>query len=488
MRHKNWVTSLKLEQWADSLSARSLLPQLLRRLVHATLQPAAIKRVQFPSGEGVQRPGEDGLTETSVSNAKVPIEITAWEAGTDKNIHSKAEKDFGKRTPDGQTTFVFVTPRKWIKKQDWSDKKRKLGVWRDVLAYDSADLEEWLELAPAVDIWLAHEIGLRPSGVCDLATHWKNLTATLRLPLAPSFVLTDRNDSVNELRDWLSGPASALAVEAPSPAEVVDFVAAWVASLDTPEQVEVAARAVVVEDREAWRALAASGSRLLLIAAPQLELEAELIAEAVRQNHHVVIFASRHQKRHADKLTLRRMFQSNLNDALRAAGAGSVDAPRIVRGAGGSFTILKRLLSNNPTLTSPGWCRGTEASALAPLLLAGAWDDNNPADKAILERLAGRPYAELLALANRLRVEPDAPIMRVGTNWMFVSRADSWRLLHWAIASDLFGRFETISIEVLMEANPAFDLPTDERFFASIQGKTLKHSEALRRGIADSLG
>ena len=488
VRHRNWVTSLKLEQWAVSLSARALLPQLLRRLVHATLESTAIRRAQFPSGEGVQRPDEDGLTETSSGNAKVPVGSAAWEIGCDKGIKGKAEDDFAKRTPNAQTTFVFVTPRKWTKKQDWCDEKRKLGLWSDVLTYDSADLEEWLELAPAVDIWLAHEIGLKPPGVCDLATHWKNLAASLRLPLTPSFALTDRKEAATKFREWLRGTPSALAVEAPSPAEVVDFIAGWAASLDAPEQAAVASRAIIVEEREAWRALAASGSRLLLIAGPQLELEAELVSEAVRQNHHVVVFASRHRRLQGTTLTLRRMFQSNLNDALRAAGANGADAQRIAREAGGSFTILKRLLSLNPALMRPRWCLGGEASALAPLLLAGAWDDNNPADKAILERLSGRPYAELLALANRLRVEHDAPVMRVGTGWMFVSRADSWRLLHWALTSDLLGRFEAIAIEVLSEANPAFELPADERYLASVRGKILKNSGALREGLAETLG
>lgn len=488
MRHKNWVTALKLEQWADSLSARALLPQLLRRLVHATLESTAIKRAQFPSGEGVQRPDEDGMTETSAGNAKVPIGSAAWESGCNKDIIGKAEEDFTKRTPSAQSAFVFVTPRKWTRKKEWCDEKRKLDVWREVLAYDSADLEEWLELAPAVDIWLAHEIGLKPPGVCDLATHWRNLAASLRLPLAPSFVLTDRNEAANQFRDWLRGPTSALAVEAPSPAEVIEFVAGWVASLDAPDQAVVASRAIIVEEREAWRALAASDSRLLLIAGPQLELEAELIAEAVRQNHHVIVFASRHRKHQGATLALRRMFQSNLHDALRAAGASAVDSQRIAREAGGSFTILKRLLSHNPALTTPRWCRGAESSTFAPLMLAGAWDDSNPADRAILERLSGRPYGELLALANRLRVEPDAPVMHVGTGWTFVSRADSWRLLQWALTSDLFGRFEAIAIEVLAEANPAFELPAGERYLASIHGKTLKHSGALREGLAESLG
>lgn len=353
VRHKNWVTSLKLEDWADSLSARSMLPQLLRRLIHATLDASDVKRAQFPSGEGVQRPDEDGLTETSEGNAKVPAGQAAWESGCNENIKRKAEEDFAKRKPDAKATFIFVTPRKWTKKKDWCDEKRKPSSWLDVRAYDSADLEEWLELAPAVDIWLAHEIGLKPAGVCDLATHWKNLAASLRLPLAPSFVLTDRKEAATKFREWLHGTPSAIAVEAPSPAEVVDFVAGWTASLNEPEQAAVASRAIIVEEREAWRALAASGSRLLLIAGPQLELEAELVAEAVRQNHHVVVFASRHKRLQGTTLTLRRMFQSNLHDGIRAAGVNAADAQRIARETGGSFTILKRLLSQNPALTTP---------------------------------------------------------------------------------------------------------------------------------------
>jgi hypothetical protein len=488
MRHRNWVTSLKLEQWADSLTARALLPQLLRRLVHATLDASAIQRAEFPSGEGVQRHGIDGLTESTAGNAKVPAGQTAWESGCDKAIKGKADDDYSNRTPDSTSTFVFVTPRKWTKKQDWCDEKRKPALWRDVRVYDSADLEEWLELAPAVDIWLAHEIGLKPTGVCDLATHWKNLAATLRLPLAPSFVLTDRKEATAEFRQWLRAAPSALAVEAPSPTEAVDFIAGWAASLDASEQAAVASRAVIVEEREAWRALAASGSRLLLIAAPQLELEQELVAEAVRQNNQVVVFAPRHRRHQGTTVKLVRMFRSDLHDALRAAGVAGVESQRIAREAGGSFTILKRLLSLNPSLTTPRWSLGGEACSIVPLLLAGGWDDNSPADKEILERLAGRSYPDSLALANRMRIEHDAPIMRIGTCWMFVSRPDAWRLLHWALTSDLLGRFEAIATEVLSEANPAFELSPDERYLASVRGKTLKHSPTLREGISDILG
>jgi hypothetical protein len=117
-----------------------------------------------------------------------------------------------------------------------------------------------------------------------LAAHWKNLAALLRLPLGPSFVLTDRTDAASEFREWLSGAPSAVAIEAPSPMEVLDFIAGWTASLDEPEQTAVASRAVIVEEREAWRALAASDSRLLLISSPQLELEPELAVRDVLED------------------------------------------------------------------------------------------------------------------------------------------------------------------------------------------------------------
>src|SRR6516162_7762888 len=34
--HKNWVTARHLEEWAGTLEARSVLPQLVRRLIRAT--------------------------------------------------------------------------------------------------------------------------------------------------------------------------------------------------------------------------------------------------------------------------------------------------------------------------------------------------------------------------------------------------------------------------------------------------------------------
>src|SRR5262249_20163158 len=155
------------------------------------------------------------------------------------------------------TTFVFVTPRKWQKKGEAVKAKAKLGIWKDVRVYDSASLEEWLERAPAVDVWLARTIRVRPVGLADIDEYWANLAAVTDPSLTPEVFLASRGKEVARLKEWLEGPPDVLAIETRSPAEAVDFVAAFSRSPSAGDA--FTARALVVETREAWRAMAASG-------------------------------------------------------------------------------------------------------------------------------------------------------------------------------------------------------------------------------------
>ncbi|MCV5682617.1 hypothetical protein OFN25_33290, partial [Escherichia coli] len=47
--------------------------------------------------------------------------------------------------------------------------------------------------------------------------------------------------------------------------------------------------------------------------------------------------------------------------------------------------------------------------------------------------------------------------------------------------------FKSSAISVLKEPDPAFELPAEERYAASIHGKVLKFSSTLRQGIAEGL-
>src|SRR5262249_20917827 len=143
--HNNWVTARHLEEWADTLPARGMLPQLIRRLIHATGRGVTYR--EFPAGEQVQRPGWDGVAEATEADEFVAEGVSGWEMGVDNDSAAKFEDDFAKRTKNAQgltkrkTTFVFVTPRKWQKKGGRVKAKLKLGTWKDVRVYDSASLE-----------------------------------------------------------------------------------------------------------------------------------------------------------------------------------------------------------------------------------------------------------------------------------------------------------------------------------------------------------
>src|SRR5437588_1430507 len=142
-----------LAQWANRLDAQGLLPKLVRRLILATA--GDITRIGARSEEGVRYPGFDGIVEIGKGNAFVPTGLSVWEMGVNQDPKGKAESDYTKRTEDpagvepSQTTFVFVTPRRWPGKEDWVEDKRASGMWRDVQVLDADDLETWLELAPA---------------------------------------------------------------------------------------------------------------------------------------------------------------------------------------------------------------------------------------------------------------------------------------------------------------------------------------------------
>lgn len=112
-----FVNALSIRQWADRIEARSILPQVLRRLVIATVDN--ISGIDFPAHESVQRSGFDGIVVCAQGNAWVPAGRSVWELGVNKEVKSKADQEFEKRTEktpqeeQKSSCFVFVTPRHW---------------------------------------------------------------------------------------------------------------------------------------------------------------------------------------------------------------------------------------------------------------------------------------------------------------------------------------------------------------------------------------
>lgn len=234
MRCPKWITAQDIDRWASTPQAKFLLPDLLRRLVFATVPRENLKKIDFPSGAEVQRPGYDGTTVTTKTTPFVPEGVCFWELGCDANPKKKAQDDYDKRIKRHQerlnagetenlaeVTYITVTALDWQKAEDWAKDRRTEGKFKDVQVYDSNRLEHWIQDAPAVGLWLAQKIKGKHDGVLDLEAHWANVQATLRRPLPPKILLVNRDGIGTSFSEWLNQPNGEMAVKGPAAAELV---------------------------------------------------------------------------------------------------------------------------------------------------------------------------------------------------------------------------------------------------------------------------
>lgn len=481
------IDATDLNQWANRRDAQGFIPKLLRRLVRATVR--RIERIGFPAEEAVQLGGWDGTLKVEEGNEFVPAGQSVWEFGTNRGVKGKADKDYGKRKADPlglkpeETTYIFVTPRRWGGKGDWVSERQSEGVWREVRAYDADDLEEWLELAPGVHIWLSTLLGKRPEGVGDLSDFWLDWSEATAPSFSPELMISGRTKQADRLRAWLCELPSSITVQAEAREDALAFFTAALHQLPAEEREAHLARAIIVRERAAWQQLAASGESLILV--PMFD-EREAVAGAVGRGHHVLIPLGKDESDSAS-VTIPRLHRREAKDALTAMGLSDRRAEELATLARRSLRALRRKLAVNPEVQRPAWAKPAEARALIPVLLAGGWNDANAADREVVSKLARAPYEEITHTLVRWANEPDAPVRRVGDTWLLASKEDAWVLLSRFVTRDNLESFEGVAVEVLGSADPSFDLPADKRWMANVFGEALPYSGLLWEALAETL-
>lgn len=485
----SWTKAIDLQQWAPKNEARFTLPALIRRLVWATTKG---KRVfSFPAGEGVQRPSWDGQLTVDQGNVWVPDQSSTWEMSTGGPPATKAAENYKKRTastPAGeaaQLTFVFVTPLKWTEKQTWANERKSEGIWKDVRVLDNDDLEHWLEVAPAVDTWIARLVGKVPIGVRDLSHHW-DLIAALTKPALPSTAfLAGRQPARDKLAQALEHEPREIPVAASSEQELVDFIAAAFGSLC--EDDALPARLILVETPEAWNQISASTEPLVIIPAPGLAVTRTAIAQAVKSGHHVITRRPYSTQVESATLRLPRAWRHELSEALIKAGFTEERAGRLAGECGGYMAVLQRLAVPNSGTAAPTWAQDPDGTLLTPFVLFGSWDDAKAADHEVVAQLTGYDYDNALALASSWLVKPESPFRRNGTEWHVASREDAWIHLAPRLSRVQLDRLAKVAVDVLSEDDPRFELDAEQRAFAALDDKLPRHSGELREGLAETL-
>ncbi len=504
MNHNHIVKAGDLERYAPTRESQAVIPELIYHLVRQSCSNLVVCRI--PYGDAVNQPGWDGIVEAKEGFCEfVPKGRSYWEIGTGANPQHKATADFKKRTKAiddaerAKSAFVFVTPRSsgsgsWnVAKQDsWIEQRKKSG-WKLIRIIDGVKLADWLREFPAIGKWMAKELGLTANlrGLSTAAEHWENLTfkrAKGDPPLPPKLFTVGREAACTALQGRFAGETKPLMLRAESRQDVADFVAAFLVGLDKETSSVFSNRCLYINDEQAWRSIVETRSQHVLVADTKLGLEteegAELLTIARRTGHAVVVpLCGAWSGKSPEILKLRSPSKSQIESTLKEAGYIDIRASELANIGG--VSAIRRHFQGYDTL--PPYATWDNATSIAQAGLIGKWDGSNPIDRAALEVLLGKEYGGWIEILRPDTLRADTPLIQNNERWKFVARGEAWDSLGCRITDDDLDRFQTMAINVLGERDPQFDLPKEERFFASIRGKALTHSSLIREGVAETL-
>ena len=483
------VKANDIVSWADTHGSRHQLAVFLRKLIHSTCD--GLEYVNFPGNDDSQRKGWDGHVKSSVGNPWVPSGVTCWEFGTGGKARKKADSDYLARTKSTQeevrkeTVFVFVTPRRWEDKESWIAERRAEGKWRDVLAWDANDLEQWLELSIAGQVWFDAHWGQNLGGAKSLELCWREWCADCE----PSFTHELFAEAISSLKDQLLAhlerdSTGILRVIADSKQEGLAFIAALLFS-SGEESCKLVDKMVVFTKPGILSKLATESKGFIPVITNE-ETEKEL-AEIGFPSKALVV---EHQNPISSQATisLRPLSTQAFREALESLGLGPDEINMLDKKTGRSITVLRRCLARNEQLKHPVWANKERyVSSLSAMALAGVWKSNNEADNILIRELAKVSSDSWNSDFKQLLEIEDSPVWSIGDHRGVTSKLDVLYGLARSLTEDMFERFLDVAEIVLFENDPSLELPEEHRWAAVIYEKTREFSDALRRSLGESL-
>ncbi len=485
------IEAAAIDRWAATAEAQRLLPALVRRLI---LADEGVTAIDMPAGDSVSRPGWDGKVECGPGSPWTPAGSSVWELSCQGDPARKAKADLDKRTrqtlaeEQSGKTLVLLTARKWTGKGDWLATLEDRGAWARILVYDADDLEQWLERQPTVALWLADRFGLTGPGVESLACFWEGWAEQSAPPITPAALATGRDATAKAFvtrmrRRVLEGGAAVVTLRADSALEGAAFCAA--ALLAEPD---ISARALVVTHPDGWRIVEQNPSVAVAIAAAP-----ELAEHPARRPGLVVVipYAAGDMSRQyggpagADgpELMLDRADQGNFERALDGLGLERGDARRLAVSTGRSWSVFRRHVAVNPVLRAPAWLAAPQAPALSTLCLLGSWSASHAGDRALVETVAGRPFAEIESDLRALAQLDDAPVLSIGAVWKAKAPIELLDLFGSRITDAELSRFFVEARTLLATPDPEVDHPPDQLF----RTYERTHSGLLLEAVCDTL-
>ncbi|MGV2967167.1 hypothetical protein [Paenibacillus sp. AGC30] len=487
MHSKILVDATDLVKWADRRDSQALLPMLIRNLILSSSDN--IDKISFAAGEGVSLGGWDGVTVAQDGDSFLPKGTTVWEMGVSRGVKVKADTDYEKRSTDplfmspNETTYIFITLRRWRDKDKWTEGRKKEGIWKDIQVYDADDLETWLSQNPTVHVWLSMHLGKHPQNCIDLSNYWIDWSEETQPTIPPEMVLAGRESIKEEISEWLRNANSPLTIQAETRDEAIAVFAASISLLSPLDRDFNLSKAIVVNNSEAWTYLSSSQNNLILIPS----FDSEGLSRAIRNGHHVMIPLGRSDSTTKDTKQIPRLSRERVTSILIDKGLNEQLSRELGLLARRGLTTFRRRTALSPEIRQPLWALPGEARSLVPLLLAGGWSDTKDGDQESLNELAQCSYDKLNELLFRWENESDPPIRRINHAWYIISKEDAWSLLRRYVTLADLEKFRSVALKVLGATDPKLELPFEKQWMAEVLGYTSNYSGIFIRNIADTL-
>lgn len=484
------VTRDNIERWADTTFSKAALPYLISRLVRATT-PASTK-ANLPSGSATYIGGWDGIVNCESETAYVPKGTSLWEFGTNSDIKGKADGDYNKRkgnsisfTPK-DSVFVFVTPRLWSKKNEWVKEKKAENHWKDVIVYDSVDIEQWLDIALSVSRWFAAQdgVGTYPfDGIMTADEFWEEWSIGAKgLVLLPESIIAGREYEKNQLLITLQGDPTIKGIKASTKNEAIAFIIAAAKTFPDDDSDRFFSKALIIDTEGNFRGVRINTNTSLNLI-PRFD-EAQPLYAAVSKGHHVLVPLGADDDFNQETITLPTIDRDGQINSLIKSGVSKDEAEKFSRESGRNITILKKLLGF--PYNKAKWFFKEDIREIIPALLLGRWNETFVGDIELIEQLSNQKYADYLVTLNKWRNFEESPIIQIGETWRLTSPLDLWTNLSAQLTENDFKNLQECFYQAFKNGNPIIK-PKDENDFAASFNKKRKYSNWSREGLTQSL-
>jgi|26BtaG_2_1085354.scaffolds.fasta_scaffold02139_1 hypothetical protein len=484
------VTRDHIERWANTTFSKAALPYLISRLVRATT-PVSTK-ANLPSGSATYIGGWDGIVNCESQTSYVPKGMSLWEFGTNSDIRRKANGDYTKRknNPIGFTpkdsVFIFVTPRVWTKKDDWIKEKKVENHWKDVIVYDSVDIEQWLDIALSVSRWFAAQdgVGAYPfDGIMTADEFWEEWSIGAKgLVLLPECIIAGREFEKNQLLTTLQGDPTIKGIKASTKNEAIAFIIASAKTFPVEEAGRFFSKALILDTEGIFRGVRINTNTSLNLI-PRFD-EAQPLYAAVAKGHHVLVPLGADDDFNQETISLPTIDRDGQINSLIESGISKDEAERFSRESGRNVTILKKLLGF--PYNKAKWFFKEDIREILPALLLGRWNETFVGDIGIIEQLSNQKYTDYLITLNKWKNFEESPIIQIGETWRLTSPLDLWTNLSSQLTDNDFQNLNECFSQAFIKGNPILE-PEDKNSLAARFNKKKKFSNWARKGLTQSL-